>query len=485
MSLDNLACITDARSRRSSSFDRSGGNIDCVCDLAPGTAASLLDCDGPGRITHSWLTFAPYAGHATILRDLVLRIWWENNEVPSVEVPLGDFFGLGHGLPPDFYGRRRFTLSGSAITVGLNDRSCNCYWPMPFHRHARIEIANTGERSLRQLYFHVDYELGVQDSSAALFHAAFTEVTELTSQGWINPDGADNFTILDATGRGQYVGCILYVDNRSREWFGEGDDMIFIDGDRQPTISGTGTEDYFNNAWCYDQPFSYPHYGCPLIERRSDGSGFTNSGLFTMYRFHVPDPVRFARSIRVSFEHAWGDQSRSLAGGDWRNGYSAVAFWYQDRPIALRAPLSTVRPRAYTEMASYAPASATDLPAMEIGLRRRGIGLRTMFVVGQEFLNQGSLLVECKGRPITLPLTAPAGRYRVEVQPLPHGCDATARLAIGGNPGLSVPCTRLARQRDAAFLDLGEVESGPEGLELVLQADAWIGLQGLRLIRLD
>ena len=480
MSLANLALITSAQSRRSSSYDRSGGNVDCLCDLAPGAAATLLDCQGPGQITHLWLTYAPYAGHASVLRDLVVRIFWEHSEVPSVEVPLGDFFGLGHALPPEFYAQRKFSLASSAITVGLHDRSFNCYWPMPFHQHARIEIVNAGSRSLRQLYFHVDYELGAQDPNAGLFHASFTENTELESQGWINPDGAGNFTILDTAGRGHYIGCILYVDSRRRDWFGEGDDMIFIDGDPLPTINGTGTEDYFNNAWGYNQPFSYPHYGCPLIERRPDGSG-----LYTLYRFHDLDPVRFASHIKVGFEHAWGDQSLSLAGGDWRNGFAATAFWYQDQPLRKRAPLPSIRPRAYTEFVEYPTAPATDLPALEVDLRRRGIAVRTVFVVGQEWIGPGALTVECAGRAVPLRVATAPGLYRVELQPLPCACDASARVGITGNPTRNLQGPTLARQRDAAFLDLGTVTAGADGIELTLQAEAWIGLQGLRVIRLD
>ncbi|MCK6486910.1 MAG: DUF2961 domain-containing protein [Planctomycetes bacterium] len=490
MDLAHLARITSARSRRSSSWDRTGGNNDNISDLAPGATQVLLDTGGPGRVTHLWLTYFEYPGHTTALRDLVLRMYWEGSAVPSVEVPLGDFFGLGHALPPYLYYKRDFHLTAAPITVGSNERSFNCYWPMPFRRHARIELCNNGERSLRSLYFHVDHELGPQDPDLGLFHAVFRQERELASQPWMNLDGKDNYVLLETEGRGHYVGGFLYVDSRTPGWYGEGDDMIFIDRDPMPTINGTGTEDYFCNAWGFAKPFTYPWYGVPLIEKRPDGGAF-----HTWYRFHGPDPVRFERHIRVTIEHQWGDAIDSFDGGAGANGFASTAFWYQERPIAGRAPLpagAANHPRRHPGIEGDEPAPPLDVPALEVPLRALGLEVATVFWVPgwlqeQEWLRtKGGVRVRLDGRRVQVPLRpGRPGRYRVEVQPIPHWCHATARFALPGGQPAAPRAETLRRQGDAAYVALGEVVAEDGAFALELASDGWIALQGLRAVRLD
>jgi hypothetical protein len=485
MSLQDVARITDAVSQRSSSWDRTGGNIDCLTDLAPGKSAVLLETDGPGRVAHIWLTYFEYPGHATVLRDLVLRMTWEHAEVPAVEVPLGDFFGLGHALPPPLYWKRKFTLQAEPLTVGFNERSCNCYWPLPFRRHARIEVYNNGERSLRQLYFHVDYELGPQPADAGLFHAVFRQEQELGSQGWMNLSGKDNYTLLETEGRGHYAGCILYVDMRRNGWFGEGDDMIFIDHAELPTINGTGTEDYFNNAWCYSEPFSFPYYGCPLLEKRKDGA------FYTMYRFHVPDPVRFKKHIRVSIEHVWGEICEKVGGGEGTNGYASVAYWYQSEPLRARTPLPTGaanHPVLYPELQNeHAPRDPLSVPGLEVELRRRGLDVRTVFVIGQEWLRSGGALrIATQGAPVELPVpVAQPGVYRVELQPVNAWLGEKTTVEVKGGGRCELRPEKLRRESDAAFRDLGTVKTADGQIVLVLSGGDAVGLQGLRLTKLD
>lgn len=490
MNIANLARITGHRSRRSSSWDRTGGNNDNVSDLAPGATQVLLDTDGPGRITHIWMTYFEYPGHTTVLRDMVVRMFWEDSKVPSVEVPLGDFFGLGHALPPALYYKREFTLTASPITVGSNERSFNSYWPMPFHRHARIELHNNGERSLRSLYFHVDHELGPQDPDDGLFHAVFRQETELASQHWMNLSGRDNWVLLETEGRGHYVGAFLYVDCRTSGWYGEGDDMIFIDHDPKPTINGTGTEDYFSNAWCFAKPFSYPWYGMPLIEKRPDGGSF-----HTWYRFHGPDPVRFDSHIRVTIEHQWGDPIVSFAGAPGTNGYASTAFWYQDRPIPRREPLqhgTANHPRRHPGIEGDVPAPVLNVPALEVPLRRLGLEVATVFWVPgwldeQEWLRSGGgVRVRLDGRRVEIPLRLERpGRYRIGIQPIPHLCHASARFALAGGDPVAPQAETLRRQSDADWVRLGEI-SCPEGIAiLVLTSDGWAALQGIRAVRLD
>ncbi len=141
-----------------------------------------------------------YANHPTVFRDMVLRAHWDESPVPSIEVPLGDFFGLGHALPPPFYARLNYQITATPITLGVNERSLNCYFPMPFHRSARIRLHNNGRRSLKQLYFHVDYELGKQPADCGHFHAVFRQENEVRSHEWINLDGRDNDVIRETEG---------------------------------------------------------------------------------------------------------------------------------------------------------------------------------------------------------------------------------------------------------------------------------------------
>ena len=330
MALEDCFLIRDdATTHRASSYDRTGGNNDFITDLAPGETAVLLDTAGPGKITHLWMTLAESPVHDTVLRDLVLRVYWEGATVPSVEVPLGDFFGVGFGLPANFYRNRKFQFASAPVAVGGNDRALNCYWPMPFQRAARMEIYNNGLLTLRLMYYHVDYELGPQPANAGLFHANFVQSNDhagqMSDERYTNLDGKDNYVLLETEGRGQYVGCFWYIDTPLDHWWGEGDDMIFIDRSPLPAIYGTGSEDYFNNAWGYQTPFSFPYYGAPLLAKHAAGD------FNTLYRFHLPDPIHFKTHVKVTME-CWWLQTKSAH-------LASVSFWYQNQPLASRASL--------------------------------------------------------------------------------------------------------------------------------------------------
>ncbi|MGB9626342.1 MAG: glycoside hydrolase family 172 protein, partial [Phycisphaerae bacterium] len=213
--LADIATIVDRTTHRASSYDRSGGNEDAIVSFAPDTAHVLMEADGPGRVTHIWMTVGVFPNHTTFLRDLVLRAYWERSRVPSVEVPLGDFFALGHC--------KRYLVQSIPVAVGANPGAMNCYWPMPFHKHARIEICNAGGRSIRKLYYHVDYELGSIPPDQGLFHAVYRRDKQVPAQAAAgNTTGAGNYVILDTAGEGQYVGCVLSVDAQPGGWWGEG-----------------------------------------------------------------------------------------------------------------------------------------------------------------------------------------------------------------------------------------------------------------------
>jgi hypothetical protein len=289
----------DYRSRRVSSYDKSGGNRDAI-SIEPGRTAVLAEIDGPAAIHHIWVTIAaePFYG-----RKLVLRISWDNEKSPSVEAPIGDFFGVGHGLNRSF--------ASLPITCSSDGRARNCYWYMPFRRSCRITVKNEGPRTVDAFYYYIDYrELPDLAEGTPYFHAQYRQE--------FPPRERRDYLILDAEGAGHYVGCNLSVLQRAMGWWGEGDDRIRVDGENRPSLHGTGSEDYFSDAWGMREGQSL-FYGCPLQEE-----DFQAGSKATVYRFHVPDPVPFEKSVEVTIEHGHAN--------DRRDYLSSVAYWYQAEP---------------------------------------------------------------------------------------------------------------------------------------------------------
>ena len=330
-SLRDLAELRAARSGRVSSYDHSGGNDDRL-HIAPGATATLADIAGAGCITHIWTTIAsPDPYH---LRKLVLRMWWDDEPAPSVEMPVGDFFGLGHAQKTYF----------ASLPLQMFERGFNCWFPMPFASRARLTVENETEAEVIY-YYYVDYESYDRlDGDYGRFHAQWrrenpttlAEPDAVDEQGHhLNTTGGNNYVVLEAEGRGHYVGCHLDVDMPDPGWWGEGDDMFFIDGEPwPPRLHGTGTEDYFCGAWNYnrlEQTFCTPYYGYHF----KTNSDYT--GKHSQYRFHVEDPVRFQRSLLFSIEHGHANDKQ----GDW----SSTAYWYQTEPHRSFPPLLPVEQR--------------------------------------------------------------------------------------------------------------------------------------------
>ncbi len=263
-----LARLRNYKTRRSSSWDRTGGNDDAV-PVEPGATATLLDVTGAGVVTHLWFTInSPDPMH---LKNLVLRAWWDGEATPSVEAPIGDFFGLGLG---------EYFVYQSALLAVAPIKALNAYFQMPFSTAARMTLTNEGKVRTDSLYFAVDYvTLPSLPADVGRFHAQYRQAAPC--KGWTddwtneydprindrkNLDGEDNYVFLEAAGKGHFVGVTHAVEQNQDGWFGEGDDMIFIDGDALPTINGTGTEDYYNGAWDFGgQPFAYQHNGAPYM----------------------------------------------------------------------------------------------------------------------------------------------------------------------------------------------------------------------------
>jgi len=354
-SLANLARVREYRSRRLSSWDRTGGNRDAI-PVRPGATAVLGEIAGAGCVRHIWMTMASRPPEPNELRQTVLRLFWDGEASPSVEVPLGDFFGIGHGL------RRNFVSLPLQMSP-QHGRAFNCWFPMPFANGARFELLNQGQ-SERLFFYYIDYEEhDAIDPALARFHAWWNRMNPTAgtarAQGhtradygyndqrpvgagngmggpWLQPNltGEQNYVILAVRGRGHYVGCNLNVDVFERQvndWYGEGDDMIFIDDEPwPPRLHGTGTEDYFNTAFCPRQEYCAPYHGITVY---SGNDAWPWGGKNSLYRFHIEDPIRFERSIRVTVETG---HNNCLA-----NDYSSTAYWYQ---IGRTDPLPALPP---------------------------------------------------------------------------------------------------------------------------------------------
>ena len=335
--LGGLSNLSDAVTRRASSADRSGGNDDWV-EVKAKSTATLAELKGAGSIKHVWFTInSPSPFH---LRELVLRMYWDGETEPSVEVPIGDFFGTGfeyEDIPGGHRGQKYQSWVSLPITV--QDRAMNCYFEMPFGSGARITITNDGTQVVPNLYFHIDYQQYPDARRVAdkgRFHAQWkhelTRAVLESESGGKNVDGKNNYVFMDAKGKGQYVGTILNVFGLATGWWGEGDDMFFIDGETvRATINGTGMEDYFNNAWMFQKEFSYPFIGYSQQGNRDW------TGSHTMYRFHIEDPIYFQKSVRATIEHGHAN--------DREDDYTSVAFWYQTEPHQKLYPLPPVSER--------------------------------------------------------------------------------------------------------------------------------------------
>lgn len=346
--LGGLDRLRAGRSRRASSADANwkNGNGDAR-PIEPGQTRTIAELEGPGRITHIWFTIAaadPFYG-----RSVTLRMYWDGSKEPAVECPLGDFFAAGHGI--------RVPISSLPVQVSSEGRAYNCYWPMPFRRSAKITVSNDSTtHRVNALFWYVDWtQLPSLPEDTACFHAQYRQEFPCAS-------GRD-YLILDAEGRGHYVGTVLSVHANEASWFGEGDDRFFIDGEKEPSLRGTGTEDYFCDAWGFRQ-FTHPSYGVSIWE------GFEVDDHGTAYRWHIQDPVNFEKSLRVTIEHkgvTFFPDGRIRSGFEERpDNLSSVAFWYQTgkaRRFATLPPASERLVQGTTIEAETLVSTARATPA--------------------------------------------------------------------------------------------------------------------------
>jgi hypothetical protein len=275
---------------------------------------TLADVAGPGTIQHVWVTV-----DSKRYRDIILRMYWDGEQAPSVETPLGDFFCNG-------WKTRHNVLS---LPVNVNPSGgFNCYFPMPFRRHARITVQNRAPDDQPGFFYAITYALGPVADDEACFHAQFRRANPL-------PCGHDYAIVDGVKGRGHYVGTYMAWQQNSNGWWGEGEFKAFLDGDTGfPTICGTGTEDYFGGAWGFGAAFSAPFLGYQDLSALTEpGRAMGRQGSrHSLYRFHVLDPIRFRKDLRVTMQAiGWRSEHRYLP---LQDDIASVAYWYQAEPHA-------------------------------------------------------------------------------------------------------------------------------------------------------
>jgi hypothetical protein len=276
------------------------------------TTITLAEMSGPGAVQHIWMT--PTGNW----RFSILRFYWDDEKEPSVEVPVGDFFGMGWGVYAP--------LNSLAVTVNPGS-AFNCYWPMPFHKKCKITLENIAEDDMR-IYYQIDYTLTEVPDDAAYFHAQFRRN---------NPTQGGLFTMIDGLkGKGHYVGTYMAYGVHNNGWWGEGEIKFYMDGDTQyPTINGTGTEDYFCGSYNFDVKGKYTEFSTAYTGLhqviRPDGL-YNSQQRFGLYRWHLADPVRFEKSLKITMQDlGWKSNGRYL---QQQSDISATVFWYQAEPHA-------------------------------------------------------------------------------------------------------------------------------------------------------
>lgn len=305
---DDLANPKGYKAFKASSADPSGKNGDAR-GIEPGQTITLADVKGSGRFTHLWITIA--AQSPDHLRELVLRMTWDDASTPAVECPVGDFFAQGPGKYVEYH--------SAPVSVG-GQMALNCYWPMPFGKHAVITVTNEGSQRVGAFYYNFDYRLEkYAQKNLRYFHTQY--------RNYFPAPKGKPLTICETTGKGHYVGSVVTVLANVDGWWGEGDDNFYIDGATKPAISGTGSEDYFCGAWDFGHTFQTPYFGVTYYDNPDKGGekrGIQN----TVYRWHIQDPVPFTKFLLFTMEHgrAGWDEDRQPMG----NHYTIVGMYYVD-----------------------------------------------------------------------------------------------------------------------------------------------------------
>jgi hypothetical protein len=383
--LSQLAEPKEGAAMHEGSWDRTGGNAD-MRRVEPGQSLTLFDHQGAGCVHRFWVTIAPRAD-MKIHAQAILRMYWDGEENPSVECPIGAFFGVGFGQQKDF------------TSLPLNETSggYNCYWPMPFHKSAHWTIENKSDKPIDAFYYNIDYTaLDSIPQNARHFHAQFRRE---------NPTSKDkNYTILETSGAGHYVGTALFMQGiRPRNIsFLEGDEMVYIDGAEKPSIIGTGTEDYFSSGWYYDHgPYSAPYHGCVIKDEKI--------ARISTYRWHIEDTIPFKKSIRFTIEHGTNNECTA--------DYSSVAYYYlagptPKGPVLPANLLPTVPPEPFKIKGAIEGENLKDSATATAG----DLEIQNMDIFGEDWSGGAQLFWTPREPNAELTLNVPApsdGEYTI------------------------------------------------------------------------
>jgi hypothetical protein len=319
------------KSLKQSSFDRTGGNRD-FWNIPAGGTLEVFRAEGPGVITHIWFTIAARGGDH--LKELILRGYWDGNAKPSVETPIGDFFGLNLNS--------YFIYESEYLKVSPG-KSLNSYFVMPYKHGARFTVTNEGKQEVGAFYSNIDYLVPPRLPDDVLyFHAQYRQenpcvAVKFEGNSKINLDGRHNHVYVETRGRGHLMGVTLGVMQNANGWWGEGDEMIFLDDETKPAITGTGSEDYFLGSWDFGgrdgaQPFGHSMYGAPLIVNAE-----RTGGRYCCYRWHGDNPVTFDRYLKHTMEHGHAN--------DRGDDFFSVGYWYQTTPYTDFPPMPALETR--------------------------------------------------------------------------------------------------------------------------------------------
>ena len=354
MGLGNLPMLSKAKTRSISAENPTGAKgkgamategvkAQCARDLGQGWKVSpsvkiesgqthtLADIEGPAAIQSMWIS-GHISAYGPRARFYILRIYWDDQELPSVECPGGDFFASGWG--------QFAQVNSMAVSVNPN-LGYNCFWLMPFRKRCRITLENR-HREPMECYYQINYTLTEVPEDAAYLHAQFRRTNPLAYK--------EPYTIVDGVkGNGHYVGTYLAWGVNNNGWWGEGEIKFYLDGDAEfPTICGTGTEDYFGGAYAWLIDGQYVEYSTPFLGVhqviRPDGA-YLSQQRFSMYRWHIMDPIRFEKNLRVTIQAlGWRDGKRFLP---LQDDIASVAYWYQNPPTN---PFPELPDRDYLEI---------------------------------------------------------------------------------------------------------------------------------------
>lgn len=407
MAIPNPSEPKPAASARAADDLGQGWKVRPFIRINAGETATLMDVDGPGIIQHIWLVEG-------LSRSHVLRFYWDDEKTPSIEVPAPDFFAVGHEI---------FARVNSLPVIVTPRNALNCYWPMPFRKHARVTLTNESAEDLPLVAYQITYALTAVPENAGYFHAQWRRASTETENPYVILDGVK--------GQGRYVGTFLAWTQLEKGWFGEGEIKFYMDGDQEfPTICGTGTEDYFGGSYGFPEPYTTAYLGTTLNTSDQD----MPPNYWSLYRWHIEDPISFGQDLRVTIQAlGWGQDRKYKKMSD---DIASVAYWYQTEPHAPFPPLPALADRARIagdaregffegESMKVVKASAGSTRRQDLGILGTGwSGLAHLWWTGAKVNDSLDL---------AMPVAA-AGEYKLQVQFTKSGNYAIVQLALDGQP---------------------------------------------------